>query len=68
MNQRLSNISKGPYILNHYNYEFHHNHPQMCLYMIKNIEKGHTLTRFGYTLKNLNLNKLLDVYAIHCFF
>jgi hypothetical protein len=34
MNQKLLNFHKD-YILDYYNSKFHHNHPQMCLYMLK---------------------------------
>jgi hypothetical protein len=33
MNKKLSKISEKLYL--NYNLKFHHNHPQMCLYMIK---------------------------------
>jgi hypothetical protein len=34
MNQKLAKILEGLY-LDYYNFRFHHNHPYMCLYMVK---------------------------------
>jgi len=38
MNQKLSKFQKD-YILDNYNFRFHHNHSKMCLYMIKKTRK-----------------------------
>jgi len=58
MNQKLSKF-QNDYILNHYNFRFHHNCPQMCFYMVKKnyvkkTENDDIITRFWYTLKNLD--------------
>jgi hypothetical protein len=70
MNQKLSKFSKILF-LDYYNFRFHHNHSNMCLYMVKNTrkkdKKGWQCDKILVHLKNLHLNmfrKKKIVYAI----